>query len=49
MPKKAKKTDKKGKGKKGGKDEGEKEAEKKLFEAPDNTNKEVELQKESVW
>lgn len=48
MPKKkGKKADKKDKGKKAGNDE-EKEVEKKPFEAPDSTNKELELQKESV-
>ena len=46
MPKKGKKADKKGKGKKSGKDEEEKEVEKKLFEAPDSTSKELELKKE---
>ena len=47
MPKK-KKADKKNKGKKAGEDEEEKEVEKKPFEAPDSTTKELELQKESV-
>ena len=49
MPKKGKKSDKKDQGKKGGKDEEEKEVEKKPFEAPDSTSKELELQKESVY
>ena len=44
MPKK--KSDKKGKGKKSGKDEEEKEVEKKPFEAPENTSKELGLQRE---
>ena len=48
MPKgQKKKADKKGKGKKEDKD-GEEKVEKKLFEAPDSTTKELELQKESV-
>ena len=47
MPKKKDKKGK-GKGKKAGKDEEEKETEKKAFEAPDCTTKELVLQKESV-
>ena len=47
MPKK-KKADKKDKGKKPRKDEEEKEEEKRPFEVPDSTSKELELQKESV-
>ena len=48
MPKKGKKGGKKGKGKAAEKDGEEPETEKKPFQAPDSTNKELELQKESV-